>query len=127
MASKTVLLNAMYDQLFSFLDELVAMYPEDSDFQVFKTTLKMIKMTNPSLTATYIKEYTNQFSEQINKRDEHFFIDYSFEEYGDNVDLNIFAKLKNYFKNMSEKSKENVWKYTENIVKIANVLSSTSK
>lgn len=122
MASKTILLNAMYDQLFSFLGELIEMYPNDMDFQVFRSSLKMVKMSNPSLAATYIKQYTAQFNEQILSKDEHFFIDYSFSEYGENVDLNIFAKLKNYFKNMDEKSKENVWKYTQNIVKLSNTL-----
>ena len=122
MASKTVLMNAMYDQLFSFLGELIEMYPEDADFQLFKTTLKMVKMSNPTLAVTYIKDATSKFNEQILKKDENFFIDYAYEEYGSEIDLNIFAKLKEYYKNMDEKSKENVWKYKENIVKLSNSL-----
>lgn len=119
MASKIVLMNALYDQFFSFLNELIEAYPDDVDFSIFLSTLKMLKSTNPSILSTYIVEYTSQFNDQILNGDENFFIDYSFEEYGEHVDLNIFAKLKKYFKEMNEKSKQNVWKYTQNIVKLS--------
>jgi hypothetical protein len=119
MASKIVLMNALYDQFFSFLNELIEIYPDDVDFSIFLSTLKMLKTTNPSLLPTYIVEYTTQFNDQILNGDESFFIDYSFEEYSEHVDLNIFSKLKKYFKEMNEKSKQNVWKYTQNIVKLS--------
>lgn len=119
MASKIVLMNALYDQFFSFLNELIEIYPEDVDFSIFLSTLKMLKSTNPSILPTYIVEYTSQFNDQILNGDESFFIDYSFEEYSEHVDLNIFSKLKKYFKEMNEKSKQNVWKYTQNIVKLS--------
>jgi hypothetical protein len=119
MASKIVLMNALYDQFFSFLNELIEIYPDDVDFSIFLSTLKMLKTTNPSLLPNYIVEYTTQFNDQILNGDERFFIDYSFEEYSEHVDLNIFSKLKKYFKEMNEKSKQNVWKYTQNIVKLS--------
>ncbi len=122
MASKIVLMNALYDQLFSFLKELTEMYPEDVDFPIFITTLKMLKTTNPSLLGKYIHEYTNPFFDKIMDKDESFFLDYSFSEYSDDVDLNIFSKLKNYFKKMNDPSKENVWKYTHNVVKLSKSL-----
>lgn len=123
MASKIVLMNALYDQFFSFLNELIDAYPEDVDFSIFLSTLKMLKATNPSILSTYIVEYTSQFNDQILNGDENFFIDYSFEEYSEHVDLNIFSKLKKYFKEMNEKSKQNVWKYTQNIVKLSIAIS----
>lgn len=119
MASKIVLINALYDQFFSFLNELIEIYPDDVDFSIFLSSLKMLKTTNPSLLPNYIVEYTSQFNDQILNGDESFFIDYSFEEYSEHVDLNIFSKLKKYFKEMNEKSKQNVWKYTQNIVKLS--------
>lgn len=122
MASRIVLLNALYDQVLSFLGELTEMYPDDVDFPVFTTTIKMLRSTNPSLIATYIREYTQQFTNQIANKDEKFFLEYSFSEYEEHVDVNIFSKLKNYFKNMNQCSKDNVWKYTQNIVKLVNSL-----
>ena len=123
MANRVVLLNALFDQFQSFVGELRDMYPNDEDFGAFLTTLKLMRSTNPSLVATYIHDNTSQFESQILQKDERFFIDYSFTEYGEHVDLDIFGKLKGYLKTMDQKSKENVWKYIQNIFKLAKSLS----
>jgi hypothetical protein len=123
MANRVVLLNALFDQFQSFVGELQDMYPKDDDFAAFLTTLKLMRSTNPSLVANYIFEHTSQFESQILQKDERFFLDYSFVEYGEQVDLDIFSKLKGYLQTMDEKSKENVWKYIQNIFKLAKSLS----
>lgn len=124
MASRTVLMNAMFDQFISFVSELSDMYPTDSDFPMFLTTLRMMKMTNPSLVAKYVYDNTSQFEEQILSKNEQFFLEYSFSEYSNDVDLNIFAKLKKYISNMNDSSKESVWKYIQNIFRLSKALSS---
>lgn len=124
MASKIALMNAMFDQFTSFVTELVGMYPDDPDFAMFLTTLKLMRTTNPSLLVKYVYENTNSFEEKILSKDEGFFIDYSFEEYNDNVDLNIFVKLKEYVKTMSPSSKDNVWKYIQNIYRLSKAIST---
>jgi len=122
MSTRIVLLNALFDQFQSFIIELSEMYPNDDDFQSFLTTVKLMRSTNPSLVPKYIYEHTSQFEKQILEKDESFFIDYSFVEYGEHVDLDIFSKLKQYLKSMDQKSKENVWKYIQNIFKLASTL-----
>jgi hypothetical protein len=124
MASRPVLITALYDQFLSFIQELQEMYPNDPDFGLFATTLKMVKSTNPSLLPKYVYEHTIQFEEKILKRDENFFLEYSFSEYGNDVDLNIFSKLKQYFANMNPESKENVWKYIQNIFRLGKALAN---
>lgn len=119
MASRIVLMNALYDQFFSFLKELKEMYPDDSDFPMYETSLRLLKTTNPSLLGKYIVEYTQDFKSQIESQDEKFFLDYSFDEYGQHVDLNIFSKLKKYYASMSQDSKTNTWKYIQNIYKLS--------
>lgn len=126
MSTRIVLLNALFDQFQAFMVELSEMYPNDEDFSSFLTTIKLARSTNPSLVPKYIYEHTSQFEKQILEKDESFFIDYSFIEYGENVDLDIFSKLKQYLKSMDEKSKENVWKYVQNIFKLANTLHKLS-
>jgi hypothetical protein len=126
MASKVVLMNALYDQFFSFLSELKDMYPEDTDFSVYETSLRLIKTTNPSLLPKYIVEYTQDFRSQIEAQDEKFFLDYSFNEYGEHVDLNIFSKLKKYYADMSTDSKANTWKYIQNIYKLSKASAGPS-
>ena len=125
MASRVVLLNALFDQFVSFVNELGEMYPEDPDFPMFATTLKLMKSTNPSLVAKYIYDNTIQFEGHINDKNEKFFLDYSFSEYSQDVDLNIFAKLKNYVASMDESSKSNVWKYIQNIFRLAKALQQS--
>jgi hypothetical protein len=124
MASKIALMNAMFDQFTSFVNELIEMYPDDPDFSLFGTSLKLLRTTNPSLLVKYVYENTNMFEEKILSKNENFFLDYEFSEYLDNVDLNIFAKLKEYLKTMSPSSKDNVWKYIQNIYRLSKAISN---
>jgi hypothetical protein len=119
MVTKIVLMNALYDQFFSFIGELKQMYPDDPDFPMYETSLRMLKTTNPSLLPKYIVEYTQDFQSQIESQDEKFFLDYEFNEYGEHVDLNIFSKLKKYYADMSTESKANTWKYIQNVYKLS--------
>lgn len=124
MASKSVLMNAVFDQFTAFIGELTEMYPNDPDFSLFSNSLKLLKTTNPSLVITYVYENTIQFEQQILNKDEKFFLDYSFSEYSNDVDLNIFVKLKEYISSMSPASKENVWKYIQNIYRLSKAIKS---
>jgi hypothetical protein len=124
MASKVVLVAALFEQLRLFTDELIKMYPNDPDFPLFSSSIKLLKMTNPSLVVKNIYNNTNQFSEKIMNKDERFFLEYSFSEYENEVeDINVFSKLKNYIESMSPASKESVWKYIQNIYKLANAIN----
>jgi len=124
MATKPVLMNAMFDQFTSFVTELIQMYPDDADFSLFLTSLRLLRSTNPSLLVKYVYENTSSFENQILNKDEGFFVDYSFDEFSENVDLNIFPKLKQYVKNMSPITKDNVWKYIQNIYRLSKAISS---
>jgi len=126
MSKRIVLINALFDQFQSFMIELCEMYPEDEDFGTFLTTIKLMRTTNPSLVPKYIYEHTIQFEKEILAKDESFFMNYSFVEYGEHVNLDIFSKLKQYLQTMDEKSKENVWKYVQNIFNLANMLNKLS-
>lgn len=119
MASKSVLMNAFYDQVISFVGELNQMYPDDSDFSLYLTSLKMLKMTNPSMAIKAIYDNTKPYEESIMKKDEKFFLEHSYSEYSDVIDNVLFGKLKMYVVNMDAQTKEIVWKYVHNIVKLA--------
>lgn len=117
MASKVVLLNALYDQFTSFITELSEMYPDDSDFPMFLTAVRMLKLSNPSMLGKYIVENTGPYEEQIMNKEEQFFLTHDFESHGVNID--ILSKLKTYVSAMSEQNKEHVWKYCQNIIRLA--------
>jgi len=122
MASKQVLTAAFFDQFMAFTSELCGMYPDDADFSMFATTLKLMKMTNPALIIKYVRDNVLQFEDKIMKKDESFFLDYNFAEYADAVDMNIFQKLRQYIANMTPSSKNSVWVYIQNIVRLAKAL-----
>jgi hypothetical protein len=113
-------MTALFDQFSSFLAELADMYPDDSDFPMCSTSVRLLRSTNPSMLAKYIYENTNKYEDKIMARDEKFFLDTDFSEYSEYIqDMNIFGKLKQYVANMSDSSKESVWKYCQNIIRLA--------
>jgi len=124
MSAKTALMSALFEQFNSFLEELRDMYPHDSDFPMFITSIKLLRTTNPSMLTKYIYENTEKFEDKIMSNDEDFFLANTFEEYTSYVDMNIFGKLKTYVSSMSPSSKDSVWKYCQNIFRLAKACQS---
>jgi hypothetical protein len=122
MASKQVLTSAFFEQFMAFSTELCEMYPDDADFSMFSSTLKLMKMTNPAIVVKYVRDNVLQFEDKIMKRDESFFLDYDFAEYAEDIDMNIFQKLRQYIASMSPGSKTSVWTYIQNIVRLAKAI-----
>lgn len=112
-------MTALYDQFLTFLEELSEMYPEDPDFRMWITGIRLLKNTNPSMLVKYIHDNMTLYDEKIMNKDEKFFIDNDFAEYSGYINMDIFGKLKKYVQNMSPESKENVWIYCQNIYRLA--------
>jgi hypothetical protein len=125
MASKGVLMKAFFDQFLAFAKELTEMYPNDPDFSLFLTTLQMAKTANPKMVIETLNANIAGFEDKIMAKDESFFMNYNFEkQYASEVeDVNVFAKLRDYNKTMSPESKENVWKYVQNIMRLGKACS----
>jgi len=117
-------MTALFDQFTTFVGELSEMYPQDTDFPLCITSVRLLKATNPSMLAKYIYDNTIEFEDKIINKDETFFLQNDFAEYTEYVDMNIFGKLKVYVKNMSPESKEHVWKYCQNIIRLAKACRS---
>ena len=121
MAPNPAIVNAFYDQLTTFLGELKEMYPDDPDFALGVTSLKMMRKVNPVAWVRVFYDGAKQYETEILSKNEAFFLDHSFEDIQD-MDFNILAKLKQYVKGMSEASKKVVWVYVENLYKLAKVI-----
>lgn len=119
MASRVVLMTALIDQFTTFVTELSEMYPDDADFDMFLTTVKLIKSSNPSLIASNIYENTVQYEERILNKDEKFFLENTFDGHQEPVDMDILKKMKQYYSTMNASSKDNVWTYCQNIIRLA--------
>jgi hypothetical protein len=123
MAGRVALINAFYEQLFTLLDELKEMYPNDPDFPLGIMALKVMRSGNPGFAIQGFYDSSKPFEDQILSNNENFFLDHTFDEFGDSMDFNILSKLKQYVKSMSPISKENVWLYVKNLYKIAKAVS----
>jgi hypothetical protein len=119
MASRPVLLKALFSQFTAFLRELQTMYPEDPDFPAYQTTLAALEY-NPLLVAKYVKEHVvDRHADKIAARDETFFLNHSYEDVAEDVSLDVVQKLKGYVSGMDQKTKDVVWQYVEVISKLA--------
>jgi hypothetical protein len=123
---KPILMNAFFDQLLTFLKELTAMYPEDADFPLASTTIRLMKSTTPVFVLNQFYESSKGFEDQILSKNEHFFLDHSFSEFNNDptFDFNILGKLKQYVQAMSPASKDAVWVYVQNLYKLAQAYHS---
>ena len=118
-------MKAFFDQFISFAKELTEMYPDDADFSLFLTTLQITKAANPGIVIRMLNDNVAGFEDKIMAKDESFFLGHSFEkDYAEYVDdVNVFSKLKQYIEKMTPATKDNVWKYIQNITRLAKACS----
>lgn len=120
-------MSAFFDQLTAFTNELSQMYPDDADLSLGVTTMTLMRKTNPALVVNYVRDNVLKFEEKIMNKDETFFMAYDYQEYSSDVDMNIFQKVKDYNSQMSPASKENVWKYVQNITRLCKAIIQHSE
>lgn len=116
--SKKILIDTLFTQFSDFIKQLENMYPDDTDFPIFLTTLQLLKSANPMLVVNFVKtDIIDPYGQKIISKDESFFLNNDYTKHGE-VDLNIVEKLKTYIQNMSPNSKDIVWKYIEILMKL---------
>lgn len=128
MASRKILMEAFFSSFIAFATELKDMFPEDPDFGIFENALKLLQKTNPGLVVTYYKRNVldTAFNEKIAQKDESFFLNYSYDEFHDNVGgADVIGKLKQYWTVLTPASREFVWDYIVTLDRIARQLAKT--
>jgi len=106
------------------MKELSEMYPSDPDFPLGITSVRMVKVANPGMGPSLFYDSAKAFESEILSKNEKFFLDHSFGEFGSDVDFNLLAKLKQYVSTMSPTSKENVWTYIQNLFKLSKAITN---
>jgi hypothetical protein len=118
--SRKIFLDAFYNQFSDFLDQLIAVFPNDSDFPAYKTGLVLLQKTNPKLVPEQVLIHVTPFEKTLRARDERFFIDYNFTEYGDDDALGmIISKMKDHWSTLSDNNKSCIWGYTNLLLDLA--------
>ena len=128
MASRKILMEAFFSSFIAFATELKDMFPEDPDFGIFENALKLLQKTNPSLAVTYYKQnvLNTKFNEKIAQKDESFFLNYSYDEFHEEVGgADVIGKLKQYWTVITPTSRERVWDYIITLDRLARHLVKT--
>lgn len=107
--SKKVFLDAFFNQFGDFLDQLVKVFPDDTDIPAYKAGLGLLQRTNPTLVIKETYTHVGPFEEVIRARNEDFFLKHEFAEY-DTLEQ-VIAKIKSLWVGLSENNKNCVWGY----------------
>lgn len=125
------LLSAFNTQVENFLTELTEMYPDDKDLAFGKTSVYLLKKTNPRHIHSLFYNYAYPYKEKVLRKDESFFLekDESKYFYSEESRKNYFStilNLKKYWKGMSTESKEQIWTYFLVLFKLSDKLIESS-
>lgn len=116
-------LNAFTTQIEAFSSELCAIYPQDTDLKLGHNMITLLKKTNPRKLQQLYKDYVAEFEEQIEKKDETFFIKHDFKNVidssGSQNSFLLVVKLKEYWGELSNDNKEITWKYFQVLSKLS--------
>lgn len=118
--SRKIFLDAFFNQFSDFLNQLIVVFPDDSDFPTYKTGLHLLQKTNPKLVPEQVILHVTPFEKTLRARDERFFLDYTFDEYAKDDALGmIIMKMKGLWSTLSDNNKKCVWDYTNLLLDLA--------
>jgi hypothetical protein len=118
--SKTIFLSAFYGQFTLFLDQLILVFPDDTDFPTYKSGLFLLQKTNPKLVPEQVVTHVGPFETTIRARDEDFFKKRGFPEYAEDNALDlILQKMMTLWDTLSSENKAVIWDYVTLLLDLA--------
>lgn len=121
------LLNAFTTQMENFSREIYQLYPNDADLRLGHNMIILLKKTNPRKLLELYDTYVTDFREQIDQKNESFFIQHDFNDVAsknqnEELTFNLVIKIKEYWKDLSDTNKEISWKYFQVLNKLSDKL-----
>ena len=107
-----------------FMKDLIATFPEDKDFVMFKQSYNLLKIVDEKKPIQMFRVYGPKYQERIVNQDENFFLEHDFKEEinqagnMNNLSTDLLIKLKGYWKTLNKENKEIIWKYLSLLYKI---------
>jgi hypothetical protein len=101
------------DTIQEFLADLIKVFPEDTDMQLYHVGLKGLCMMCPEkVYREFYDSVTVPYYERIRVKDEEFFMNHDFNDVKEVPDgVRILNKTLGYWKSLKPDDKEAVWKY----------------
>ena len=121
MASKKILVDAFFNTYEDFMQQMIAVYPDDRDFPLYVSGLAMFRRVNPAIVVGKTWKWVSKFEEKIKTRDESFFLeyDYSTDTEGEEPLEQTLEKLRGMWKGLSEHNRKIVWDYVNIIMELS--------
>lgn len=125
----TTLVGAFNNHLTEFIEDLISIFPNDSDIKMARTAFSNMKSFNPTAVIKIWFKYVSKYSSAIEKGDISFFIDHDYSEDVDGSDKRdevqrIIDKLRNPVRNMGTENQAKAMKYIQNLTKISTMYVS---
>jgi hypothetical protein len=123
--------NIFNTKIIEFLNDLIVLFPNDSDFKMYKTAINLVKLADNKKPLQYYKRFvTDEYKEHINNRNDKFFLEHDYSEIINDNELNsevgasdisskIVNRLKGYWSSLSDDNKVIVWDYFTLFLKIS--------
>lgn len=123
--------NIFNTKIIEFLNDLIILFPNDSDFKMYKTAINLVKLADNKKPLQYYKKFvTDEYKEHINNRNDKFFLEHDYSEIINDNELNsevgdsdisskIVNRLKGYWSSLSDDNKVIVWDYFTLFLKIS--------
>lgn len=122
--SKKIYIDAFYGQFSDFLQQLSRVFPEDTDFPAYHTSVLLIKKANPNLVIKEIMAHVIPFEDVIRAKDASYFLGGRPSQNlvklvsSDNIDP-VLDKLRSCWRAMSPENQAIVWEYMILLIEIA--------
>ena len=114
--STKIYVDAFYDQYEDLLQQMIAVFPEDSDWPRYRTGIAVVRRANPMVLVTKTWECVSPYEEAIRTRNESFFLTYPV---SDGQLMNTVAKLRGMWGQLTPHNRSIVWDYITNITYLA--------
>ena len=119
------LVKVFNNHLVEFLDDVIRIFPDNTDIQTGRTFIIGIKKVNPKKIIDIWKRYVNDIYEsEINEGNMDFFLNKDYTQdlrYTTKNVIGIINTIKVQLRDTSKENKEKALKYVQNLCKICNL------
>ena len=119
------LIKVFNNHLLEFLDDVITIFPDNTDIQTGRTFIVGIKKVNPKKILDIWKRYVNDiYQQEISEGNMEFFLnkDYTKDlQYTTGNVIGIINDIKIQLRDTSKENQEKALKYVQNLCKICNL------
>jgi hypothetical protein len=129
MSDKSTLLKTFNEQFFAFLDDIIAIFPDNNNIAIARKSFATVKKANPTIIIKVWMSYIyTPYSDQINSGDISFFFDKDYSSDLSNLPscgevIRIIDTLRDPIRSMSETNKGHTSKYLQILSKLSYMYS----